>query len=96
MQECSSSVTTGLASQIESYLRLPENVKVVTVYDASDIQQAEVAAEILGINGDEFAPAVAIDVEWPCAAWDGNGCASIMQVHRLPRIICFLSVTCNR
>jgi hypothetical protein len=85
LQECSSSVATGLASQIESYLRLPENVKVVTIYDASDIQQAEAAAEILGINGDEFiAPAVAIDVEWPCAAWDGNGCASIMQVHRLP------------
>jgi hypothetical protein len=77
------SAITGYQSQAESYLRLPDNVKVVTVYDASDAQQFESAAEILGMYPDDkhIAPAVAIDVEWPCAAWDGSGCASIMQVN---------------
>ncbi len=93
------SATTGYESQAESYLRLPDNVKVVTVYNASDAQQFEAAAEILGMYPDDkhMASAVAIDVEWPCAAWDGSGCASIMQVRTtLPRIFCFSAVTLNR
>jgi hypothetical protein len=40
------------------------------------------AAAVLGMNHDAecSAPALAFDVEWPCAAWDAGSRASIMQV----------------
>jgi hypothetical protein len=85
MQECSLALTSGLGSIAEGYLQLPDSFRIVTVCDASDaLQAAEVAAVLgMGDDGESISPAVAIDVEWPCADWDIGGRASILQVSKL-------------
>ncbi len=77
----------------QGYLQLPQDVQVVLVNDASDPQQAAALAAIFGMVGvhDPIVPVVAVDVEWPCAAWEGSGCApsaSIMQVYNPPADAC--------
>jgi hypothetical protein len=83
-QECSFGPAAALGSSGEGFLQLPDSVRIVTLYDASDAQQTAEAAAVLGMeegfSGECNLPYVAIDVEWPCAAWDGSGRASIMQV----------------
>ena len=73
-----------MGSSAEGFLQLPDSVRIVTLYDASDAQQSAEVAAVLGMeegfSGECNLPYVAIDVEWPCAAWDGSGRASIMQV----------------
>ena len=76
----------GLDFTSKECLKLPDNVEIVIVHDACDALQMAQAAAVLGMNhdGECSAPALAFDVEWPCAAWDAGGRASIMQVsnHR--------------
>ncbi len=69
-----------------SFLQLPENVPVVVMSDSSDAQQAAAVMAVLGMvdDGEPVVAAVAIDVEWPCDAWEGSGCASIVQANTLP------------
>ena len=76
----------GLDFTSKECLKLPDNVEIVIVHDACDALQMAQAAAVLGMNhdGECSAPALAFDVEWPCAAWDAGGRASIMQVPNYP------------
>jgi hypothetical protein len=85
MQECKLDFAPGLDSNSKECLKLPDNLEIVIVHDACDALQMAQAAAVLGMNhdGDFSTPALAFDVEWPCADWNVGGRASIMQVTGL-------------
>ncbi len=80
--ECKLDFSPEFDCSSKEHLKLPDNFKIVIVHDACDALQMAQAAAVLGMNRDVEcrAPALAFDVEWPCAAWDAGGRASIMQV----------------
>jgi hypothetical protein len=92
MQECTFAMAVNTGSNAKEYLQLPDSFRIVILSDASNAVQAAEAAAVLGMgdDGEYFSPAVAIDVEWPCASWDGGGRASIMQVCMLHKNLCAL------
>ena len=76
----------GSSAKEDCRLQLPVGVPVVVMSDASDAKQAAAVAAVLGTV------AVAIDVEWPCDAWEGSGCASIIQASAPSPLPCDASL----
>jgi hypothetical protein len=79
VQDCSVAAPAHTNISPHQHLQLPQGFPVILASTSSDIAAA--ARCFCDESGVVSVPAVSIDVEWPCDAWEGDGRASIMQVR---------------